>query len=141
TQGADGASVTGVAAGTSATAVTGNVGAALAGSYGSLTLNAGGGYSYTLNNGNAAVQALGVGEALTETFTYTITDGDGDQSTTTLTITIDGANDLPTIGSATTAVSDEGLAGGFPDNVGTVDTTNLTLRTGTIAVGDPDGDP
>ncbi|QCB53349.1 tandem-95 repeat protein [Sphingopyxis sp. PAMC25046] len=141
TAGADGATVTGVAAGTSATAVTGNVGAALAGSYGSLTLSAGGGYTYALNNGNATVQALGVGETLTETFTYTITDGDGDTSTTTLTITINGTNDLPTIGSATTAVSDEGLAGGFPDSAGTVDTTNLTLRTGTIAVGDPDGDP
>ncbi|SBV34979.1 protein of unknown function [uncultured Sphingopyxis sp.] len=140
TAGADGASVTGVAAGTSATAVTGNVGAALAGSYGSLTLNAGGGYTYTLDNGNAAVQALGVGETLTETFTYTITDGDGDTSTTTLTIRIDGTNDLPVIGSATTAVSDEGLAGGFPDNAGTIDTTDLTVRTGTIAVGDVDGD-
>src|SRR3546814_14768878 len=86
-------------------------------------------------------RSLGVGETLTETFTYTITDGDGDQATTVLTITINGANDLPTIGTATTAVSDEGLAGGFPDGVGTVDTTNLTLRTGTLAVGDPDGDP
>src|SRR3546814_4502711 len=65
-------SVTGVAAGTSATAVAGNVGAALGGSYGSLTLAAGGGYTYTLSNGNAAVQALGVGETLIETFTYTI---------------------------------------------------------------------
>ncbi|HET6525359.1 VCBS domain-containing protein [Sphingopyxis sp.] len=141
TQGADGASVTGVAAGTSGAAVSGNVGAAVGGSYGSLTLNAGGGYTYTLNNGNAAVQALGVGETLTETFTYTITDGDGDQSTTTLKITINGTNDLPTIGTAATAVSDEGLAGGLPDGAGTVDTTNLTLRMGTIAVGDPDGDP
>ncbi len=141
TAGADGAAVTGVAAGTSAGAVAGNVGAALAGSFGSLTLTAGGGYTYMLNNGNAVVQALGVGEALTETFTYTITDGDGDQSTTTLKITINGTNDLPTIGTATTAVSDEGLSGGLPDGAGTVDTTNLTLRTGTIAVGDPDGDP
>jgi VCBS repeat-containing protein len=141
TPGADGATVSGVAAGTSGAAVSGNVGAAVAGSYGSLTLAAGGGYSYMLNNANAAVQALGVGETLTETFTYTITDGDGDTSTTTLTITINGTNDLPTIGTAATAVSDEGLAGGFPDSAGTVDTTNLTLRTGTIAVGDPDGDP
>src|SRR3546814_8445758 len=86
----DGAAVTGVAAGMSATAVSGNVGAALGGSYGSLTLSAGGGYAYTLNNANAAVQARGVGEALTETFTYTITDGDGNQSTTTLKITING---------------------------------------------------
>src|SRR3546814_5102562 len=82
----------------SAAAVSGNVGAALGGSYGSLTLTAGGGYTYTLNNGHAAVQALGVGETLTETFTYTITDGDGDQATTVLTITLNGANDLPTIG-------------------------------------------
>src|SRR3546814_10615517 len=78
----------------SAAAVSGNVGAALGGSYGSLTLAAGGGYTYTLNNGNAAVQALGGGETLTETFTYTITDGDGDQATTVLTIKINGANDL-----------------------------------------------
>src|SRR3546814_4991941 len=46
----DGAAVTGVAAGMSAAAVSGNVGAALGGSYGSLTLAAGGGYTYTLNN-------------------------------------------------------------------------------------------
>ncbi|WP_338424246.1 beta strand repeat-containing protein [Sphingopyxis kveilinensis] len=140
TQGADGAVVTGVVAGASPTAVSGNVGSALGGSYGSLTLNASGGYTYTLSNSNATVQALGVNESLTETFTYTITDGDGDTSTTTLTIRIDGSNDAPTIGSATTAVSDEGLAGGFPDNLGTVDTTNLAVRTGTIAVGDVDGD-
>ncbi|WP_447932829.1 beta strand repeat-containing protein [Sphingopyxis fribergensis] len=140
TQGADGASVTGVAAGTSAVAVTGNVGSALAGTYGSLTLGANGGYTYTLTNGNATVQALGVGETLTETFSYTITDADGDTSTTTLKITINGSNDLPTIGSATTAVSDEGLPGGFPNSTGTVDTTNLTVRTGTITATDPDGD-
>ena len=141
TQGADGAAVTGVAVGTSAVAVAGNVGSALTGSYGSLTLAAGGGYTYTLTNGNATVQALGVGETLVETFSYTITDGDGDTSTTTLKITIVGSNDLPTIGSATTAVSDEGLPGGFPDSTGTVDTTNLTVRTGTITATDPDGDP
>ena len=140
TQGADGAAVTGVATGTSAVAVTGNVGTALAGSYGSLTLNANGGYTYTLSNGNATVQALGVGETLVETFSYTITDGDGDTSTTTLKITINGSNDLPTIGTAATAVSDEGLPGGFPDTTGTVDTTNLTVRTGTITATDPDGD-
>jgi len=140
TQGADGASVTGVIAGTSGGAVAGNVGTPLAGTYGSLTLNANGGYSYALNNGNATVQALGVNETLTETFTYTITDGDGDRSTTTLKITINGSNDLPTIGTATTAVSDEGLAGGFPDTTGTVDTTNETVRNGTITATDPDGD-
>ncbi|KGB52625.1 Cadherin domain protein [Sphingopyxis sp. LC81] len=140
TLGADGAAVTGVAAGASPMPVTGNVGSVVNGTYGTLTLSAGGGYTYTLNNGNATVQALGVGETLLETFTYTITDGDNDHSTTTLKITINGSNDLPTIGAAATAVSDEGLPGGFPDTTGTVDTTNLTVRNGTIAATDLDGD-
>ena len=140
TLGADGAAVTGVAAGASPTPVTGNVGSVVNGTYGTLTLGAGGGYTYTLNNGNATVQALGAGETLLETFTYTITDGDNDQSTTTLKITINGSNDLPTIGAAATAVSDEGLPGGFPDTTGTVDTTNLTVRNGTITATDLDGD-
>ena len=40
------------------------------GSFGSLVLNSNGGYTYTLNNGNAGVQALDEGETLTDTFTY-----------------------------------------------------------------------
>ena len=42
-----------------------------AGTYGTLTLAAGGTYTYTLNNSLPAVQALGAGETLTDTFTYT----------------------------------------------------------------------
>ncbi|MBJ7438893.1 MAG: VCBS domain-containing protein [Sphingopyxis sp.] len=94
--GADGAIVTGVVLGVAASA-SGNLGAPLAGAYGSLTLNADGSYSYALNNTLAAVQGLDTGETLTETFTYTLTDGDGDTATTTLTITINGANDAPTV--------------------------------------------
>ena len=45
------------------------------GSFGSLVLNSSGGYTYTLNNGNAAVQALDEGETLTDTFTYAASDG------------------------------------------------------------------
>jgi len=67
------------------------------GSYGVLTLNADGSYSYTLANGDPAVQALVPGQTLTENFNYTITDGDGDTSTATLTITINGADDGVTI--------------------------------------------
>ena len=65
------------------------------GTYGSVTIAADGTYSYALNNANAAVQALGVGETLTETFNYTISDGNGGTSTSTLTITITGTNDGP----------------------------------------------
>ena len=50
------------------------------GTYGTVTIAANGTYSFTLNNGNAAVQALGVGETLTESFNYTISDGNGGTS-------------------------------------------------------------
>ncbi|TAN53603.1 MAG: tandem-95 repeat protein, partial [Methylococcaceae bacterium] len=73
----------------------GSVGSAKAGSYGSLTLNSDGSYSYTVDNANAAVQALKGGDTLTDTFTYTVRDGGSLTSTATLTITIQGANDAP----------------------------------------------
>ena len=34
-------------------------------------------YSYSLDNSNPTVQALGSGETLTETFSYTVSDGQG----------------------------------------------------------------
>ena len=71
-------------------------GVSRAGAYGSLVLNADGSYTYTVNNNNAAVQALSVGQTLTDTFTYTMRDQAGLTSSTTLTITVQGANDAPT---------------------------------------------
>ncbi len=67
-----------------------------AGQYGTLTFVAsaeGGVWTYTLNNANAAVQALGDGEVLTETFTFTANGA----APITVTITITGANDAPTV--------------------------------------------
>jgi len=58
----------------------GNVGHAVVGSYGQLTLNPDGSYSYTLDAG-APVGG-------TDPFTYTVADGHGGTSTATLTITI-----------------------------------------------------
>jgi len=62
------------------------------GQYGSLTLNADGQYTYTVNPNNAAVKALNGGETLKDPFTYTVTDADGDKSTATLDITINGTD-------------------------------------------------
>ncbi|MEC5127652.1 Ig-like domain-containing protein [Verrucomicrobiales bacterium BCK34] len=73
----------------------GKVGVAFDGSYGELTLNSNGSYSYELDNGNAAVQALGVGETAVETFSYIASDGQGGSATATLSITITGTNDAP----------------------------------------------
>ncbi|MEM7794284.1 MAG: VCBS domain-containing protein, partial [Cyanobacteria bacterium P01_C01_bin.118] len=66
------------------------------GTYGILSINSSGAYTYTLNNGNATVDALDDTQSLTETFNYTISDGDV-TDTATLTITINGANDAAII--------------------------------------------
>ena len=125
-------SVTGVTGGT--------VGASLAGTYGAIVINANGSYTYTLDGDNAAVDALGDGETLTDTFTYTVSDGDA-TDTATVEITIFGTNDAPVVGTAVAAVSDEGLAGGNTDGVGTpTDTTNSAIAMGTVTITDADGD-
>ncbi|MDO6788789.1 VCBS domain-containing protein, partial [Cobetia marina] len=94
TLGADATSVTSVTPdGGSASDVTADAAAVVTGSYGTLTLEADGSYSYVLDNSNAEVQGLDDGASLTDVFSYTITDADGDASSTTLTITVDGSTD------------------------------------------------
>ncbi|GAB6390181.1 VCBS domain-containing protein [Stutzerimonas marianensis] len=79
----------------------GTVGNALAGQYGSLTLNADGSWTYTVDNNNATVQALSPGQTLTERFNYTVTDrsGTGLSDVAVLTLTIDGAADTVAVNS------------------------------------------
>ncbi|MFM7738086.1 MAG: VCBS domain-containing protein, partial [Planctomycetota bacterium] len=87
--------VTGVAAGVVGSA-TGNVASAVSGSYGSINIAANGAFTYTVDNSNAAVQALRTsGNTLTDTFTYTMRDTAGLTSTTQITVTIQGSNDTP----------------------------------------------
>ncbi len=69
-----------------------NVGTNVAGDYGTLRLNANGNYTYTLNNSNAAVNALNNGQTLTDSFSYTASDGQGTNSTS-LVVTIRGTTD------------------------------------------------
>ncbi len=108
--GADGPSISGAVTAVEFGGSAGTVGSALAGAYGSLTLNADGSYNYVLDRANPIVEALNPGQTLTETYTYTITDGDGDVSSTTLTITISGQNDAPVItggGSSIAGIEDD----------------------------------
>ncbi|MFO0180284.1 MAG: beta strand repeat-containing protein, partial [bacterium] len=73
-----------------------NVASNVTGTYGSITIAANGTYTYTVDNSNAAVQALRTsGNTLTDTFTYTMRDAAGLTSTTQVMITIQGANDAP----------------------------------------------
>jgi VCBS repeat-containing protein len=85
-------------------ATAGTLGAALNGTYGSLVLNAAGTYTYTINESNAAVQALRLStNTLSEVFNYTMRDTAGATASSTLTITIHGANDAPVLAAQTAA--------------------------------------
>ncbi|TXH87488.1 MAG: type I secretion C-terminal target domain-containing protein, partial [Rhodoferax sp.] len=117
----------------------GTVGTALTGTYGTLTLNANGSYSYSANT--AAANALPAGTSVNDVFTYTVRDTAGQTSTATLTITVTGSNDAPTVSTANAAVSEEGLAGGIADTTGNVagaDTTDAPSVSGTVTITDPD---
>ena len=115
----------------------GTVGSALTGTYGTLTLNANGSYTYVINETNTAVQALNVGGTLTESFNYTLSDGSLTDRAV-LTITINGTNDAPVVIASSVIVSEEGLAGANPDTLGTSDTTNSPTASGTVSVTDVD---
>ena len=96
TVGADGASVTHIAAGSEGTAGTGNevsaAGTTIKGEYGTLTIRPDGSYTYTLDESNRDVMALYGDKTLQDVFTYTLTDKDGDKDTAELTIVINGKN-------------------------------------------------
>ena len=64
------------------------------GRYGSLTLQADGTYVYTPTNANPTVDALALGQTLTETFFYRVSNGSG-TDVARLTIILQGANDAP----------------------------------------------
>ncbi len=72
---------------------TANVGATVTLAYGTLVLDSDGTYTYTLDNSNAAVQALDASDTLIETVSYVVEDGSGEVSGADLTITIDGADE------------------------------------------------
>lgn len=83
---------------------------AITGSYGTLAWSAAGDYTYTLDETLPAVQALGVGQTLTESFSYTIVDGQGATAASELMVEIRGGNDQPT---STAIPAQSGEDGGF----------------------------
>ena len=62
------------------------VGATIAGIYGSLTLNANGAWTYTLDNSSPLTNALAQGAHASDVFSCTETDHHGGTSTPTLTV-------------------------------------------------------
>ncbi|MCX7197482.1 MAG: Ig-like domain-containing protein [Proteobacteria bacterium] len=116
-------------------------GAALAGLYGTLSIAAGGSYTYTLDRAHPVVNALVNGQSLVESFNYTISDPVGAQDAAVLAITITGVTDG---GPSISAVDGNGAAAGQA----TVYESGLTLdgpagqsrtASGELAVSAPDG--
>ncbi|CAL95173.1 VCBS domain-containing protein [Azoarcus olearius] len=89
----------------------------ITGRYGVLTLNADGSYSYALNNGDTAVQALrNSSDTLSDTFIYTIENGltaSGNplRDSATLVVTIAGANDAPVAADVSASATEAGGTG------------------------------
>ncbi|WP_094847055.1 retention module-containing protein [Bordetella genomosp. 9] len=78
------------------------------GDHGTFSVDQDGNWTYKLNNGDPAVQALGAGQTLTETFTVSSADGSG---THDVTVTIVGTNDVPVLSSGTGAVTEDSNVG------------------------------
>ncbi|SDP31521.1 VCBS domain-containing protein [Afipia sp. GAS231] len=99
---------------------------ASAGGYGTFTMTTAGVWTYKLDNDNGAVQALNVGEKLTDTFTVTTIDG----TPQVVTITINGTNDAAiisgkTTGSVTAVGDDDDDAPGMPRATGRLTDTDV----------------
>ncbi|MBR9772994.1 MAG: hypothetical protein GYB54_17945, partial [Gammaproteobacteria bacterium] len=99
------------------------------GKYGTLTINPDGSYNYVIADDNTAVEALAVGDTLSETFSYLVTDAEGLDDIAVLTITIEGAQDNPVATDNTTSAQAPSTDGATPAVDGT---GNL--------IGDDDGD-
>ncbi|HEY9763093.1 MAG TPA: VCBS domain-containing protein, partial [Trichocoleus sp.] len=116
--------------------------ASVVGAYGTLVLAANGTYTYVVDDNNATVNALGVGQTRQDIFTYQVKDLDGLTSNTTLIITINGADDAPVNTVPTTQTVNEsapllftGLnAISVNDIDGNLTSTQLTVTNGKITV-------
>ncbi|MCP3465142.1 VCBS domain-containing protein [Bradyrhizobium sp. CCGUVB23] len=99
------------------------IGCPEAGSYGTFTMTAAGVWTYTLDNSKCAVQALNVGDTLTDKFTVTTIDG----TPQVVTVTIHGANDPAIICGKTTGcvVEAAGCKPGMPTATGTLTDTDV----------------
>ena len=94
-----------------------------ASTYGTFTIDAAGVWTYTLDDTNTAVQALNVGQTLTDTFTATTVDG----TEQLVIITINGRNDAAVIsGAANGSVTEAGgVANGTPIAIGDLNSTDV----------------
>ncbi|WP_247518179.1 VCBS domain-containing protein [Bradyrhizobium sp. 190] len=109
--------------------------AASAGGFGTFTMTAAGVWTYAVNDANSGVQALNVGDKLTDSFTVTTIDG----TSQVVTVTINGANDAAIISGAITGsvTEDGGTKYDSPTAAGTLTATDVDNAPGFTAVDCP----
>ena len=92
------------------------------GTYGDLSIDANGSWSYSADNSQTAIQQLDTGESLTETFTLTTVDGTG----TNVRVTIGGSEDVSVISGAVsgTVAEDTNLDTGGALSISDVDSAD-----------------
>ena len=98
--------------------------------YGSFSITAGGEWIYSLNNGNANVQALGVGDSVTETIVVAAVDG----TTQDIRITINGTNDAPVLQGdpeKSFSLNERDVSTGYTPIANDLDADELTAYTAT----------
>ncbi|MEY4766168.1 MAG: hypothetical protein RI907_2841, partial [Pseudomonadota bacterium] len=81
---------------------------------------------------------------LTDVVGFTVSDADGDTASASLTINVTNTgapipNDPPVVTAQSASVSEEGLAGGLADSLGSSDKTNAAAVSGKMVATDPDG--
>jgi VCBS repeat-containing protein len=111
----------------------GSVGNPLVGTYGSLTVNATGAYSYTVDNSLATVQALMGGQTVSENFTYALSDGHTSVQTD-ITVTVTGSNDAPEVVGMPAVL----IASSIPEDASSSENPGTLLST---LLADVDGNP
>ncbi|MEH2531090.1 VCBS repeat-containing protein [Bradyrhizobium sp. AZCC 1588] len=103
--------------------------------FGTFTMTTAGVWAYSIDQANSTVQALNVGDTLTDTFTVTTIDG----TAQVVTVTINGANDAAVISGATTGsvIEDSGAKCDEPTVTGTLTATDVDNAPGFAAVNCP----
>ncbi len=111
----------------------GNVGTDVSGKYGNLTLRFDGSYDYALDNSNPTVNALKLGDTVTETFTYTTSDS-ALSTSSTLTITVQRINSGPLAFGDTNSLMEDGDSNLVAGNVlaNDFDADNDTLSVASV---------
>ncbi|MGL5598465.1 MAG: VCBS domain-containing protein, partial [Aeromonas sp.] len=107
------------------------------GTFGDLTVDANGNWTYEADNNNSVIQGLKPGESKVESFVVTGSDG---VSTTTVTITINGADDVPTLtGDEKTVTEDVVNGAGQLETSGVVTTVGGDAGEQNFVAGTEDG--